>query len=116
VGEITLWTEVLIHATRALVGKRGDPHALLRRYRRRSAREWFESERHDVGSFLWIADQIDIDGPSFRRRLFRLADHQIGHTLGEGRAEIFDPGASTRGVFGDVPSENEKAAVGPPSL
>ncbi len=61
---------------------------MFRAGRRRSAREWFESDRYDVGAFLWCADIIGIDGPSFRHRLLRRADRQIGHMSDKSRAEI----------------------------
>jgi hypothetical protein len=78
-GELKLWTSVLLVAARELVGKRGDPHDLVRSYRRRAAREWLESKEYDVGDFLWIVDTLGIDADTFRRRLLSRADREDRH-------------------------------------
>ena len=109
--EIKVWTAVLIHAARELLPAATDGRQIFRAVRRRSAWEWFESDRYDVGAFLWCADTIGIDGPSFRRRLFRLADHKNGYISDRSQAKIVDPGASSREVFRHFTSENEKVSL-----
>ena len=110
-AEKMLWIAVLHLAALDLVGERGEVHGFIRHHRRQAARAWFASDGRDIGDFLWCADVVGIDGPNFRRRLFRLADRKNGYISGQGRAEIVAPGASLREVFGDFTSENEKAGI-----
>lgn len=61
VEEKKLWEHVLLRALRDL--RSSAPRI------RSEAREWIESERDTVGSFLWVCATIGIDPTDFRRRV-----------------------------------------------
>ena len=107
-GSQRLWIAVLEQAFRDYYGdipSEGPAHyrqALLGQCRR-SAKAWFLSESHAMGSFRWIADLFDLDARAVRRRLFKgpriaaietLEESQVGVSVlagvGEGapRAEV----------------------------
>lgn len=41
-------------------------------FRRRKAREWFESESEETGAFLWITTMLHLEPGPLRRRLLTI--------------------------------------------
>jgi hypothetical protein len=74
-GERCLWTAVLLQAIEDCagygVGKRARPRAQY------FARLWFKSANRDVGSFLWICDELELEPSSVRRRIASIDFDQV---------------------------------------
>jgi hypothetical protein len=49
---------------------------------------WFTSDNRDVGSFLWVCDQIELEPSWIRRKMFALINSdQVGRD-GAGRVSL----------------------------
>jgi len=72
VDERRLWAGVLIQAIRDLAGYIVVPNKRERARLQYHARVWFTSDNRDVGSFLWVCDQIELEPPWIRRKKFAL--------------------------------------------
>ena len=78
----SLWTAVLRQAIFDLTGLRLRMESAYRPGQRAGkahqaryfARLWFLSDNHQPCSFKWICDHLELDAPSFRRRLFEVVD------------------------------------------
>ena len=80
----SLWTAVLRQAIFDLTGLRLRMESAYRPGQRAGkatahraryfARLWFLSDNHQPCSFKWVCDHLELDAPSFRRRLFEVVD------------------------------------------
>lgn len=80
----SLWTAVLRQTISVLTGLRLRMNSQYRPGQRPAkvtshparyfARLWFLSDNHQPCSFKWVCDHLELDAPSFRRRLFEIAD------------------------------------------
>jgi len=83
-GERDLWAAVLIQAAQdafavqgpKTFGKTISPQAI-----REDAWRWFDSDKTDCGSYLWICDQLDLDPSATRDRIETMAI-KIGKAFG----------------------------------
>ena len=75
--EKRLWTAVLIQAIKDLAGFTLVDSEHDRERLKRFARLWFASDNHDLGSFLWICDELGLSPSWLRRRMmFSLSTDQ----------------------------------------
>jgi hypothetical protein len=50
---------------------------------------WFESDKREPGSFLWVCELLELDASRLRRRLFELADKKTQvRTVNPSPAEV----------------------------
>jgi hypothetical protein len=91
-----LWAGVLIQAVKDLAG-----YGRVYKQRERArvqyhARLWFTSDNRDVGSFLWICDELELEPSWIRRKMFALINsNQVGRD-GAGRCSLL----RLQGLFG----------------
>ena len=77
---------MLIHAARDLLAMSRDGCRIVQAVNRCNARAWFESKEYCKGSFLWIADVLQVDADTFRRKLLRRANGGATPAPADGRA------------------------------
>jgi hypothetical protein len=77
VDERRLWAAVLLRAIEDLAGHCTPASRAQREHLRYHADLWIASDRRDVGSFLWICDELAIK-PACIRRHVRASNGSIG--------------------------------------
>ena len=110
--ERRLWAAVLIQAAKDVAG-----YALVDNERERTrvqyhARVWFASDNREVGSLLWICDELELEPSWIRRKMFALINSdQVGRD-GAGRVSLL----RLQGLFDGADSlrsgPRERFAVG----
>jgi hypothetical protein len=86
--ERRLWAAVLIQAIKDLTG-----HGRVYKQPERAqvqyfARLWFADDNREVGSFLWICDQLEVEPSWIRRRMVaQIHSDQVGKD-GAGRVSL----------------------------
>ena len=69
-----LWLAVLIRAIFDLRGHDLCSDQKYRGYFEVAAHGWFESQSREPGSFLWVADLLELDPQATRKAIFACAD------------------------------------------
>jgi hypothetical protein len=69
VDERRLWAGVLVQAIRDCVGYIAAPNKRERARVQYFARLWFADDNREVGSFLWVCDQLELEPSWIRRRM-----------------------------------------------
>jgi len=88
VDERRLWAAVLIQAVRDVGGYGRFDSEPQRRRIQYFARLWFASDNRDVGSFLWICDELELEPSWIRRRMVaQIHSDQVGRD-GAGRVGL----------------------------
>ena len=84
-GCLALWAAVLEQAIRDYQGlmKAYTDGQHLKRHME-SAREWIDSDRTGVASFLWVCDVLDLD-PAYTRACVSVSEDGNGRTRETGR-------------------------------
>jgi hypothetical protein len=67
--EKRLWAAVLIQAIKDLAGFTLIDNARDRPRLQKLARAWFASNNHELGSYLWICDELGLSPSWLRRRM-----------------------------------------------
>jgi hypothetical protein len=70
--EVSLWMMVLNQAALDLFEIRSGCSRGTRQVLTRAARGWFNSEKSDPGSFVWVCAVLDLDASTLRRKVFAL--------------------------------------------
>ena len=86
--ERRLWAAVLIQAAKDVAGYGRVYNERERAMVQYFARLWFTDDNREVGSFLWICDQLEVE-PSWirRRRVAQIHSDQVGKDS-EGRLSL----------------------------
>lgn len=86
--ERRLWAGVLIQAVKDLAGYSLGLNKRERAGVQYHARVWFTSDNRDVGSFLWVCDQLEVEPSWIRRRMAaQIHSDQVGKH-GDGRLSL----------------------------
>jgi len=88
VDERRLWASVLIQAIRDLAGYIVVPNKRDRARVQYHARVWFTSNNRNVGSFLWICDELGVEPSWIRRKMFALINSDRVGKDGAGRCSL----------------------------
>ena len=86
--ERRLWAGVLIQAIRDLAGYIVVPNQRERARVQYFARLWFASDNRDVGSFLWVCDELELEPSWIRRRMAALINSKQVDRDGAGRVSL----------------------------
>ena len=83
-----LWAGVLIQAVKDLAG-----YGRVYKQRERArvqyfARLWFADDNREVGSFLWICDELELEPSWIRRKMFALINSDRVGRDGAGRVSL----------------------------
>ena len=70
--EVSLWMMVLNQAALDLFEIRSGCSGGTRQVLAHAAGAWFNSEKSDTGSFVWVCIALDLDASTLRRKVFAL--------------------------------------------
>lgn len=68
-GELALWCGVLVQAIHDLEENDDGMRSIVGRVKTERAWAWIESNDCELGSFLWVCDQLGLDAEAVRARL-----------------------------------------------
>jgi hypothetical protein len=83
-----LWAGVLIQAIKDCAGYSLGLNKRERAGVQYHARVWFTSDNRNIGSFLWVCDQLEVEPSWIRRKMFALINSDRVGNHGAGRLSL----------------------------